>query len=340
MPLSNRPHPRPSPGLGSEEREARLEGHDGASASVAVTIDAAAEGQRLDRALQQRLPELSRSRLKQLILSGEVAVDGNVIRDPSRKVKGGQTFVVILPEPVDATPQAQAIPLDIRFEDAHLIVIDKPAGLVVHPAPGNADGTLVNALIAHCGDSLAGIGGVRRPGIVHRLDKDTSGLMVIAKTEVAHQALSRDFAARRIGRLYAAVVWGVPLPPEGEISGNIGRSMTNRKKMAVVAEGRGKPAVTRYKVDRTFDGKAALVECRLLTGRTHQIRVHLAARGHPLIGDPVYGGRPGRAGYAFPRQALHARHLGFTHPATGEYLAFDSSLPSDMKSLLDSLEGL
>ncbi|HWD58941.1 MAG TPA: RluA family pseudouridine synthase [Stellaceae bacterium] len=340
MPAANLPHP--------EKRGARLEGGGGAAATV--TIAQAAEGERLDRTLQRALPDLSRSRLKQLILSGHVRDDASVILDPARKVKGGQTFVVILPEPEDAAPQPQAIPLDIRFEDAHLIVIDKPAGLVVHPAPGNPDGTLVNALIAHCGGSLAGIGGVRRPGIVHRLDKDTSGLIVAAKTELAHRALSADFAARRISRSYAAVVWGVPLPAEGEIEGNIGRSVTNRKKMAVVGARRGKPAVTRYKVERVFADTAALIECRLLTGRTHQIRVHLAARGHPLIGDPVYGGRHGRAparrgtaaGAAayFPRQALHARHLGFRHPESGEYLAFDSDLPADMTSLLDSLESL
>jgi 23S rRNA pseudouridine1911/1915/1917 synthase len=336
VPRSNLPHP--------EERAARLEGRTVASAA---TITTGIDGERLDRALQRGLPDLSRSRLKQLILSGQVANDGNVIRDPSRKVRAGQTFVVILPEPDDATPQAQAIPLDIRFEDAHLIVIDKPVGLVVHPAPGNPDGTLVNALIAHCGESLAGIGGVRRPGIVHRLDKDTSGLMVVAKTEATHRALSADFAARRISRAYAAAVWGVPLPATGEIEGNIGRSMTNRKKMAVVGAQRGKPAVTRYKVERVFADTAALIECRLLTGRTHQIRVHLAERGHPLIGDPVYGGRTARrfatvvstAAY-FPRQALHARHLGFVHPANGEYVAFDSDLPDDMKSLIASLEGL
>jgi 23S rRNA pseudouridine1911/1915/1917 synthase len=313
---------------------------------VRLLLGAAAHGQRLDRALQQGLPELSRSRLKQLILSGQVSDDGsdraNVIRDPARKVKSGQTFVVILPEPDAATPQAQAIPLDIRFEDAHLIVIDKPAGLVVHPAPGNPDGTLVNALLAHCGDSLAGIGGVRRPGIVHRLDKDTSGLIVVAKTEAAHRALSRDFAARRIARAYAAIVWGVPVPPAGEIARNIGRSMSNRKKMAVVADSRGKPAVTCYRLERAFADQAALIECRLMTGRTHQIRVHLSHRGHPLIGDPVYGGRAGRALSvpAFPRQALHARHLGFSHPASGEYLAFDSDLPSDMAELLITLERL
>ena len=306
------------------------------------------EGERLDRALQQQLPELSRSRLKQLILDGQVSAVGAdraiVIRDPARKVRNSQTFVVILPEPQVAVPQAQAIPLAIRFEDAHLIVIDKPAGLVVHPAPGNPDGTLVNALIAHCGDSLAGIGGVRRPGIVHRLDKETSGLIVVAKTEPAHRALSRDFAARRISRSYTAIVWGVPVPATGEIAGNIGRSMSNRKKMAVVADSRGKPAVTRYRVERMFGEKAALIECRLLTGRTHQIRVHLAHRGHPLIGDPVYRGRAGRGLSreigGFSRQALHARHLGFTHPATGEALAFDSGLPEDMRVLINSLERL
>jgi 23S rRNA pseudouridine1911/1915/1917 synthase len=312
--------------------------------AVTLTLDRAAAGQRLDRALQARLPDLSRSRLKQLILSGYVSDNGNVIRDPARKVREGQTFVVILPEPEDATPRAQAIPLNICFEDAHLIVIDKPAGLVVHPAPGNPDGTLVNALIAHCGESLAGIGGVRRPGIVHRLDKDTSGLIVAAKTELAHRALSRDFAARRISRAYAAIVYGVPLPAVGEIAGNIGRSMSNRKKMAVVSEGRGKPAVTRYRVERVFGDAAALLECRLLTGRTHQIRVHLAHRGHPLVGDPVYGGRAGRGRSGrvgiFPRQALHARHLGFTHPGTGDPLSFDSSLPDDMAELLSNLERL
>ncbi|HTZ36790.1 MAG TPA: RluA family pseudouridine synthase [Stellaceae bacterium] len=317
---------------------------------LSVALDAAAAGERLDRALQRQLPELSRSRVKQLILAGQVSDDANVIRDPARKVKEGQTFVVIVPDPDDATPAPQPMPLDIRFEDAHLIVIDKPAGLVVHPAPGNPDGTLVNALLAHCGASLAGIGGVRRPGIVHRLDKDTSGLIVVAKTEAAHRALSRDFAARRIARRYAAIVWGVPLPPEGEIVGNIGRSAADRKKMAVVGAARGKPAVTRYRVVRAFGDRAALVECRLLTGRTHQIRVHLAARGHPLIGDPVYGSRAGRAvartgelgaGIArFPRQALHAGHLGFVHPASGAALAFDSKLPEDMRQLENLLERL
>jgi 23S rRNA pseudouridine1911/1915/1917 synthase len=263
-------------------------------------------------------------------------------------VRADQHFRVVLPDPAEPVPVAQPMPLAIRFEDEHLIVIDKPAGLVVHPAPGNPEGTLVNALLAHCGESLAGIGGVRRPGIVHRLDKDTSGLLVVAKTELAHRALSRDFAGRRIERAYSAFVWGVPVPSAGEISGNIGRSPSNRKKMAVLPEGRGRSAVTRYRVERRYADHAALIECRLLTGRTHQIRVHLAHGGHPLIGDPVYGtragravarfGAPGAAISAFPRQALHARLLGFAHPAAGEKLRFESPLPADLAELKRNLE--
>jgi 23S rRNA pseudouridine1911/1915/1917 synthase len=317
---------------------------------VHVSIAAEDAGARLDRVLQRHLPELSRTRLKQLILDGQVSSDGARLRDPSQKANSGVDITIILPPPEDATPAPQDIALDIRFEDEHLIVIDKPAGMVVHPAPGNPDNTLVNALLAHCGPSLSGIGGVRRPGIVHRLDKDTSGLLVVAKTEAAHHALSRDFAAHNIERAYSAAVWGMPLPPAGEIAGNIGRSQVNRKKMAVVAETRGKPAVTRYRTERRFAGHAALIECRLLTGRTHQIRVHLAHIGHPVIGDPVYGTRSGRAVArsgplgaeiaAFPRQALHARLLGFTHPATGDALAFESRLPADITKLLSNLEQL
>ena len=305
-------------------------------------------GQRLDRVLQRHLPELSRTRCKQLILAGAVACEGALLRDPAQRVRTDQHLVITLPDPVDPVPAAQPMPLAIHFEDEHLLVLDKPAGLVVHPAPGNPEGTLVNALLAHCGASLAGIGGVRRPGIVHRLDKDTSGLLVVAKTEPAHRALSRDFAARRIERAYGAFVWGVPVPASREISGNIGRSPNNRKKMAVVAATRGKPAVTRYRVERRFGDHAALIECRLLTGRTHQIRVHLAHSGHPLIGDPLYGTRAGRAMTragpagvaiaAFPRQALHARLLGFTHPATGEKLSFESPFPADMEELKTNLE--
>jgi 23S rRNA pseudouridine1911/1915/1917 synthase len=323
---------------------------------VEVRIAPEDAGDRLDRALQRHLPDMSRSRLKQLILDrcvGSGGPDGGkVLRDPATRVSPGQVVAVWLPAPEAAEPEAQSIALNVRFEDAHLIVIDKPAGMVVHPAPGNSEGTLVNALLAHCGPSLVGIGGVRRPGIVHRLDKDTSGLLVAAKTEAAHRALVEDFAARRIERAYNAVVWGIPLPASGEIAGNIGRSATNRKKMAVVAESRGKPAVTRYRVEQHFGSQrfdvAALLECRLLTGRTHQIRVHLANIGHSVIGDPVYGARPrgaisrlepvGAEVAAFPRQALHARLLGFIHPATGEELRFESPLPADMVRLISNLE--
>jgi 23S rRNA pseudouridine1911/1915/1917 synthase len=311
------------------------------SAEICVGVDEA--GLRLDRLLVLHLPTLSRTRLKRLIESGHVTRGGAACREPSLRVQPGQKFIVALPEPEDAAPAPQGMALDIRFEDAHLIVVDKPAGLVVHPAPGNPDGTLVNALIAHCGPSLSGIGGVRRPGIVHRLDKDTSGLIVVAKTEAAHRALSGDFAARRIDRAYAAFVCGVPLPAIGEIIGNIGRSPVNRKKMAVVGEGKGKSALTRYRVERSFGTVAALVECRLATGRTHQIRVHLAARGHPLIGDPLYGHRRARAAApiaAFRRQALHARRLGFAHPADGRPLSFDSPLPADLHALFTDLERL
>ena len=321
--------------------------HAIAGGSARVRPEPGEEGVRLDRMLANRFPELSRTRLKRLIEEGLVLHDGAASRDPSQRVRSGQHFVVFFPEIEQAAPAAQPLTLDIRFEDADLVVVDKPAGLVVHPAPGNPDGTLVNALIAHCGASLAGIGGVRRPGIVHRLDKDTSGLMVVAKTEAAHQALSRDFAARRIDRAYAAFVWGVPHPVSGEIAGNIGRSTVNRKKMAVVGDGRGRPALTRYRVERAFQNEAALLECRLATGRTHQIRVHLAHRGHALIGDPVYGTRAGRGVArsgaigariaAFPRQALHARRLGFTHPADGRALLFDSALPADLHELFTSL---
>ena len=306
-------------------------------------------GERLDRVLAARLGDLSRNRLKHLILEGRVTRDGATISDPAMRVKPGQTFHVAVPEAIVDTPVAQAMSLDIRYEDDHLLVVDKPAGLVVHPAPGNPDRTLVNALLAHCGDSLAGIGGVKRPGIVHRLDKDTSGLMVVAKSDAAHARLAADFAARRISRAYQGVVWGVPLPPGGEIAGNIGRSPVNRKKMAVLTRG-GRAALTHYRVLREFHGIAAAIECRLATGRTHQIRVHLSERGHPLIGDPLYGGgRTHRRSKllpesmrgqvtGFPRQALHAQTLGFVHPISQKLLEFRSELPSDIKLLLDILD--
>jgi 23S rRNA pseudouridine1911/1915/1917 synthase len=319
--------------------------------ALRVTAEAGDAGERLDRLLAARLAELSRTRVKHLVETGRVTADGATITDPSLRVKPGQTFVLDLPAPGPARPVPQAMDLAIIYEDEHLLVLDKPAGLVVHPAPGNPDRTLVNALLAHCGDSLAGIGGVRRPGIVHRLDKDTSGLMVVAKTELAQASLAADFAAHRITRAYQGLVWGVPHPRQGEISGRIGRSPRNRKKMAVLREG-GKAAVTHYRVLRAFKDVAALVECRLATGRTHQIRVHMTEIGHPLIGDPTYGNprslgrlRPlpeaARAALlAFPRQALHAILIGFRHPASGEQLEFRSPLPRDIEALIHSLESI
>jgi 23S rRNA pseudouridine1911/1915/1917 synthase len=256
-------------------------------------------------------------------------------------------FELAIPEAAPAKPQGQAIDLDVVYEDEDLIVIDKPAGMVVHPAPGNPEGTLVNALIAHCGESLSGIGGERRPGIVHRIDKETSGLLVAAKNDAAHQALSAAFAAHAIERAYLCLVWGVPSPGSGTITGNIGRDPKDRKRMAVVTRG-GKPAHTDYRVLRSFGLGAALVECRLRTGRTHQIRVHMAKVGHPLIGDPTYGkatqARRARLAPAaraaaehFPRQALHATLLGFQHPRTGEFLSWTSESPTDFKELEQAL---
>ncbi|MGQ0663901.1 MAG: RluA family pseudouridine synthase [Pseudomonadota bacterium] len=320
--------------------------------TYSVTIDAGSGG-RLDRALATALaaasPALSRSRVKALIEAGHVSAGGATITDPSRTVKPGQNFAILIPDPAPATFEAQAIPLDIVYEDRHLIVLDKPAGLVVHPAPGNLDRTLVNALIAHCGPSLSGIGGVERPGIVHRLDKGTSGLMVAVKTDEAHRGLSVQFARHAIERIYAALVWGVPRPRQGEIAGAIGRSRRDRRKMAVVAG--GKPALTRYRVIKELAGGAAsLLECRLASGRTHQIRVHLAAIGHPLLGDPAYGrgrgrasGLPARAAAAlaaFGRPALDAIVLGFSHPASHEYLRFTKSYERDFNELMNILEAV
>jgi 23S rRNA pseudouridine1911/1915/1917 synthase len=264
---------------------------------IAAAADAA--GERLDRFLAQRLPELSRSRLQALIRAGSVTRNGAVVLDLGRRIKAGDTYVVRVPPPEPAEPEPQAMPLTIVHEDAHLIVIDKPRGLTVHPGPGHASGTLVNALIAHCGASLSGIGGVKRPGIVHRLDKDTTGLLVAAKTDRAHQGLSEQFAAHgadgRLERGYRAIVWGVPDRPRGVIDAALARSASNRTKIAVVAEARGQRAVTRYEVLETFqasDGRkpvASLLRLVLETGRTHQVRVHLGHIGHPLLGDPTYG---------------------------------------------------
>ncbi len=303
-----------------------------------------AAGTRADRFLAEAIGSLSRSRVKALIVAGAATRDGKPLRDAAEAVRAGSTYALTVPPAVDAQPLPQDIPLTILFEDRDLIVLDKPAGLVVHPAPGNQDGTLVNALLAHAGEELEGIGGEKRPGIVHRLDKDTSGVMVVAKTERALRTLSETFANRDLDRDYLALAWGVPQPPAGEIEGDIGRHPTDRKRMAVVTRN-GKHALTRYATERAWGAACALLRCRLATGRTHQIRVHLAERGHPLVGDPVYLRRmPGaarllpeparRALLAFPRQALHAASLGFRHPVTGEALSFSVPPPADFAALL------
>ena len=309
--------------------------------TIEVKLEPGHADWRLDRALAASVPSLSRERLKALIRAGALTSGGTAVRDPSTKVRGDELFVLEVPEPEPAHNIPQDIPLNIIFEDPHLLVIDKPAGLVVHPAAGNLDGTLVNALLHHCGDSLSGIGGVARPGIVHRIDKDTSGLLVVAKTDVAHEGLAKQFAAHSIDRRYLAMVSGVPTAVSGTIDAPLARSATNRKKIAIVREGRGKRAVTRWKrLDVLKD--AALVECSLETGRTHQVRVHMASIGHPLLGDPVYG-KSGRAhrellkSLAFHRQALHASVLGFTHPVTKHRLSFSSGMPADMQELFTHL---
>ena len=314
------------------------------------------QGERLDRFLTRALSDISRSRLKALIKEGHVAHDGATIVEPNYRVKPGECFLVDVPEPEPAIPRPEAIPLNVVFEDDSVIVIDKPAGLVVHPAAGHWTGTLVNALIAHCGDSLSGIGGVRRPGIVHRLDKETSGLMVVAKTDAAHQGLAAQFASHgrdgHLERSYAALVWGVPARSKGRIETGIGRKISNRLKMAAVIKG-GKPSVTHYEIARRLPNGdaplASLVKCTLETGRTHQIRVHMAHIGHPVLGDMTYG-----AGFAasarklapearaaldtLGRQALHAQFLGFIHPLSGEKLRFESTLPEDFAALVEALK--
>jgi 23S rRNA pseudouridine1911/1915/1917 synthase len=297
-------------------------------------------GQRLDRALADATG-LSRERIKALLGEGRVLLGGKAVSQASLKPEAGTAFAIAVPEAAPAEAAAQDIPLSIVFEDEHLIVIDKPAGLVVHPAAGNLGGTLVNALLHHCAGQLSGIGGVARPGIVHRIDKDTSGLLVVAKCDAAHEGLARQFADHSIERAYLAITAGTPSPLAGTVRGNIGRSDSNRKKMALVGEGRGKHAVTHYKVLEAL-GDAALVECRLETGRTHQVRVHLASIGHALLGDPVYGRTPSRLRPTlqkldFHRQALHAAVLGFIHPTLGTALRFESPVPSDMRELLREL---
>jgi 23S rRNA pseudouridine1911/1915/1917 synthase len=319
-----------------------------------------AEPGRLDKVLAAAAPSLSRSRLRALIEGGAVrSASGDVIDDARRMAAPGETFEIAIPEPAPATPAPEAIPLAVVFEDRHLIVVDKPAGMVVHPAPGATHGTLVAALLHHCGDSLSGIGGVARPGIVHRIDKDTSGLLVVAKSDAAHAGLAAQFAAHDLERSYIAVCWGAPDRASARLGGlpsvtfeaggvirvdaPIARHRGDRKRMAVVEGGRR--AVTRFTVEERFGPVArphgALLRCRLETGRTHQIRVHLTHVGHPLMGDPTYGRRrpePAEAA-AFPRQALHAATLGFVHPVTGERLRFESPMPADLVALTLSLRG-
>jgi 23S rRNA pseudouridine1911/1915/1917 synthase len=286
---------------------------------------------------------LSRARVQQLIKNGKVVCAGVAVCDPNAAVQLGQVYDIEVPPPVAAEPEAQDIPLDILYEDADLLVINKPVGLVVHPAAGHRDSTLVNALLAHCGQGLSGIGGVARPGIVHRLDKETSGLMVVAKNDMAHQGLTAQFADRSLSRVYQTVVWGLPKPLKGEIEGAIGRHPRSRQKMAVVSKG-GKEALTYYETKQAFANIAALVECHLATGRTHQIRVHMAHMGHPVVGDPLYGERRARKKaviselQAFPRQALHAGEIKFIHPRTKRKLNFKASMPEDMASLLKILK--
>lgn len=306
------------------------------------------DGARLDKVLADAIPDLSRTRVKSLIEQGTVTADGQGIADPAFRVKHGQNFAMIIPDAAETSIVAEAIPLDVLHEDEDLIVLNKQAGMVVHPAAGNLNGTLVNALLAHCGGSLSGVGGELRPGIVHRLDKDTSGLMVVAKNDAAHQHLSAQFADRTIERAYTAIVWGVPQPAAGTIEGNIGRSDRDRKKMAMVRAPKGRYARTHYQVTRRFGQHAAMVTCKLDTGRTHQIRVHLTHKGHPLVGDPVYGretasrrsalSEQGQGFLAtFNRQALHANVIGFIHPSDGRPRRFEREIPQDMKALAENL---
>lgn len=328
---------------------------DGMRQGVLALEDA---GDRLDRVLARLWPDLSRSRLQVLIRAGALTLDGVVTTDPSRAAVPGAAVALLVPPPVAAEPAAEAIPLDVVYEDDQIILLDKPAGLVVHPAAGHADGTLVNALIAHCGESLSGIGGVRRPGIVHRLDKDTSGLLVVAKTDAAHQALAAQFADHgRTGalrRAYLALVWGEMPGPRGTVDAPIDRDPRHREKMAIARGGRGRHAVTHWErlaayADAQGAPVASLVRCTLETGRTHQIRVHMAHIGHPLLGDAVYGAgfrsKAARLGpvaqealVALDRQALHAAHLTIAHPGSGAVLSFERAPPADFQALQVALE--
>ncbi len=325
----------------------------GVPALLRLTVPLEAAGQRLDRfAADGAGVGLSRTRIQALIESGDVRIGGRPANDASRKVKAGEEIEISVPPPVDDTPAPEDIPLDIVFEDRHLLVINKPAGLVVHPAAGHATGTLVNALLHHCRDSLSGIGGVRRPGIVHRLDKDTSGLMIVAKTDESHHHLAAQLSTRTLSRRYTACIWKAPRFLKGKVDVSVGRHPTNRQKMAAGVKG-GRDAVTHYTADEKFGEAAARVTCALETGRTHQIRVHMDYIGHPLIGDPLYGIQQTaarallkRGGYeeeaaaiilGFPRQALHAAEIGFIHPAKEKDMRFSAPLPEDMERLLAAL---
>jgi 23S rRNA pseudouridine1911/1915/1917 synthase len=321
--------------------------------TLIVTIDAKNSGLRLDKTLAVALPELSRSRLQSLIENGHVTCNGKRTEDASAKVKTGQEYRIDIPEAAPSYLAPQKIDLDIVYEDDDLLVLNKQAGLTVHPGAGNPDMTLVNALLAHCGETLSGIGGVARPGLVHRIDKDTTGLLVVAKNDVAHVHLSEQLATRTLKRTYTALVWGTPKLKSGTITGNIGRSISNRQKMTVVKTG-GKPAVTHYKVITSYQLPiASLVECNLETGRTHQIRVHMTHIGCPLVGDPVYGSSTSQRLKAgayknlpetsrqallnFTRQALHAKALTLVHPRIGKSMDFECELPQDMQTLIKAL---
>ncbi|MEQ1726316.1 MAG: RluA family pseudouridine synthase [Sphingopyxis sp.] len=299
-------------------------------------------GMRFDRALADAVPSLSRERIKALLDEGKVTIAGtHAIPRASARVGSPMTLTIVIPDARPAVAQPQPIPLNIAYEDEHLIVVDKPAGLVVHPANGNPDGTLVNALLHHCAGQLSGIGGVARPGIVHRIDKDTSGLIVAAKTNAAHEGLAKQFFDHSIERIYQCIAGGLPIPPKGTIDAPLARSPYDRKKIAVISSPCGKRAVTHFRMIEPLKD-AALVECRLETGRTHQVRVHMAHIGHALLGDPLYG-RTGRNApllreLGFKRQALHAARLGFIHPVTGQTVTFDSDMPNDMQDLFTRLK--
>ena len=332
---------------------------------ISSTAQPADNGTRLDRFLSEQVETLSRSRAKALIKEGAVSIGERTVTDPKLAVRPGDTFDLDMPAPVPATPEPEDIPLDVLFEDEHLILVNKPSGMAVHPAPGSWQGTLVNALLHHCKGELPGIGGVERPGIVHRIDKNTTGVLVIAKTEAAHAGLSKLFKAHDIDRTYLAITRGAPRPLVGTVDMRIARSTSDRKKMAVIRDEdseSGRHAVTHYKAKETFGEldkgvglpAAALIECRLETGRTHQIRVHLAHIGAPLIGDPTYGRQRGIKAYGsgeafieattlarkFERQALHAASLGFVHPVTGEDVFAEAPLPADFAELLAALRAM